>query len=36
MKNMTVDEIKERSAYQDGGNKKYEVIEWIEAIQKHL
>ena len=36
MRHMTAEEIRQRASYQDGPNTKYEVMEWIEAIQAHL
>ena len=36
IKNMTLEELGERSRYQDGDNQKCEVREWIAAIQQHL
>lgn len=36
MRHMTVDEIKQRTRYQDGADIKYEALEWIDAIRAHL
>jgi putative ATP-dependent endonuclease of the OLD family len=36
LKNMTVDEIRSRAAYNDNGTNKHEVREWIDAIRAHL
>lgn len=35
MRNMTIEEIKERSGYEIDGETRYEVYDWLQAIQKH-
>lgn len=35
MRNMTVDEIKERSQYERGGTTQYEVYDYLSAIQRY-
>ena len=35
MRNMTVDEIKERSSYDLDGEVRYEIYDWLLAIQEH-
>lgn len=36
IRNMTPDELRQRSQYQDGADTRDEVLEWIEAIRAHL
>lgn len=35
MRNMTLDEIKERSSYEKDGSTRYEVYDYLNAIQRH-